>query len=330
MSFQKYESIDNYTNKKEIEYHLAKRPEYLTEKFIVQHKYDGANFQIIFQKNTKEFKFGSRNLLLEQGDNFFNYKEIIKMPEYVEMLQNVQKYLDSSESLNEINLFGEIYGNGVQNRIKYFSEDPNSKCNKKMVFFDVYFNGELQTQKNFIKWAAEMKIPVVDTYLIDSFDECIKFDPAKIRVELNGEKGDQIEGVVVKPYETEPAHRFYIKIKNVGFEEIRPNKEKKQPKKDDTTESVQNKLGINLNDKSYEYLVNFEKYLEINRVRNMFGKQSWKRRDMPKLAEAILNDAKTDFDIDYPDVKVDMNLVKKFYNKNVFALIKQEDKMFND
>jgi hypothetical protein len=142
MSFIQYDSISNHTDKRTLNEFLDANPDFLNEKYIVEHKYDGSNFQVIFTKNSTEPPtFASRNQILTDSDKFFNYKQVVKSPKYKEMFDKVQLYLNSNANIETINLFGELYGQ-VQDRVKYFDAREN-----RIIFFDVYFDQEVQTQK---------------------------------------------------------------------------------------------------------------------------------------------------------------------------------------
>ena len=153
MTFIEYNSISNHTDKRTINEFFEAHPEYLDVKYIVEHKYDGANIQIIFMKNESEPQFCSRNCILTENDKFFGYKSVVKSKKYKEMFERVQKFLDSNEQIKQINLFGELYGT-VQDRVKYFVSEIKEN---KLIFFDVYFDSKLQSQKEFIEWLEKLR-----------------------------------------------------------------------------------------------------------------------------------------------------------------------------
>lgn len=182
----KYSSIENSYNDKYLRTKLRRHPELTKQSYIMQHKYDGANFQIIFQKKNP-VQYASRNKLLIEGEKFFGYKNVLSSIQGVEA--KVQEFLENSE-YDEINLFGELYGDNVQNRIKY---ESNSALNIKL--FDVYFDKVLKSPKFFYEWTKKLEIPeklVVETMTPGpvSLDECLQFDTSSVRTNCD----DIIEG----------------------------------------------------------------------------------------------------------------------------------------
>jgi Rnl2 family RNA ligase len=326
MSFIHYSSIENHTNAKYIKKFFEHHPECLNEDFIVQHKYDGANFQIIFTKNPKEIKFASRNLILDEYSKFNDYQNVIKEEKYQNLIKNIQNFIDENEDIENINLFGEIYGYRVCNRARYSSD----KTRNSFKFFDVYFNGHKKAAKFFLEWSDKMGIPIVETFLIGKFDECVNFDVTN----KTTSEGDLIEGVVVKPYTNQgdqpEQSSFYIKIKNEKFKEV---EEKKLPKvkreKSDNNVNTSEvdeklkllKLGGNISE--------FDRYLTVNRLLNTYGKQEWTRKDIPKLAETLLLDAYADFKKDFPNSTCDIVELKKYFTSKVFKMISKEIKFEN-
>ena len=333
--------------------------QYKTIDFIVQHKYDGANFQIIFNRVTRaddgkedivEIKYASRNMLLsveKDGERFFNFGQVIK--KYQHQFDNISKYLLLNRQYKQINLFGELYGNGVQKRVKYFEEAGR----KELIFFDVCFDGCFASQKELEKWANEMNIPLAETFMKGPFDKCQQFDVSarftrttitavRSLREHDGElpvgispAPSQIEGVVLKPYDkvdniNEHLRPYYIKIKQVGFEEI--NKKCKQ----DTAEKQQQAVtGVDL--------TKFELYLTSNRVKNVLSKQVWTLNQMYDLGLEILLDAFEDYvtnslkntNVPYPDLAEQVKserrecFLRNYNNKNllnkIYGLIRQEE-----
>ncbi|CAF0893427.1 unnamed protein product [Brachionus calyciflorus] len=316
MSFLTYESIPNSFNKKEIEYFFKKHPEYWTKKFICEHKYDGSNFQIILSKVLNEetktnelvISYASRNCVLTEDQDFNNFRTILKEDIHVKALENVKKYFLESD-LKCLNLFGEIYGK-VQKRIKYDLDNRN-----KLVFFDVVFDEMYQNSKFFFEWAKKMELPVVEYFMIGSFEECMAFDVKSVKTQA----GDSIEGIVVKPYDDELTKPFYVKVKMEGFEEIVV----KPKEKEDKTQIDKNAKFKAIFDNHPE-MNEFENYLNSNRAVSAFSKKAWVKKELPQLAHEILTDALKDFKIDHEESKITIDMIKKVYLSNVFKIITDE------
>ena len=258
MSFIHYGQILNSYDKKT---HWMKK---LTNKFIVQHKYDGCNFQIIFSKEvdkpTINIQYASRNRILSPDEKFYDYVETVR--KYQNVIDNVSRYLAENSDLQSINLYGEMYGH-VLTRIAYNKLDPKTN---NLIFFDVLMDGDKQCPKVFIEWATKMNIPIVETFLIGSIDQCLQFDVENVSSDCY----NMIEGVVIKSYDTKPVH--ILKKKSIKFCEI-----EKIPK---PTECESNRKPES-----------FENYLTLNRVQNVFVKDLWEPTNRNKLVDTIMKDA---------------------------------------
>ena len=186
--FIQFSSIENRYNHKYVKGNLNRHPELGKQLFVIQHKYDGSNFQILFTKNDN-IQYASRNKMLTGDEKFFGYKKILpKINENV--LQKVQDYLNKSSEFRTINLFGELYGSPVNKRIKY-EED----CELRIKFFDVYFNNVIQSPKFFYEWTKAIGIP--EDLIVETMTKCpvtledaLKFNTKSVKTKCD----DIIEG----------------------------------------------------------------------------------------------------------------------------------------
>ena len=276
--FLKYKSCNGYTKG---DYDKTCKD----AQYVVQHKYDGSNFQIMFIKfdNCIKIKFASRNRILEK--DFNNHFCITKDKEHVDFFENIRNFLKSSK-YTTINLYGEIYGH-VQKRIKYIDLLEMNKIK----YFDVVFDGgKYECAKFFMKWANEMKIPTVETFFQGTLEECINFDISIPKSPF----GDAIEGVVIKPYD--------FKKKQIGFEEIGVIKNK-----------MKRKDGI-----LFE-LNEFYKYLNENRAYCTLSKEPY--TNISSAVEDYLKDAFEAFKDDYNDIELSFDLVSKVFTKQAHVTI---------
>ena len=142
MPFLIYPSIKNHnTISRGLNSFLEKNLIKIDDKFIVQHKYDGSNFQIIFEKKDSiSIKFASRNHVLEENSDFNQHKTLVKFEPYVGMIENIKQFFIEQTELTSINLYGEIYGN-VITRVTYYAPNESRQKNK-LIFFDVKFNNK--------------------------------------------------------------------------------------------------------------------------------------------------------------------------------------------
>ena len=325
MPFVHYNSIYNHKNQKSIKNFIEDNPRYTEAKFVAQHKYDGSNFQIIFEidrdlnQNEVNVSFGSRNFKLESDENFNNHRELVKKETIARMINNIKDFLLKSNKIKSINLFGEIYGKVIR-RINYYA--PGEKEENKLVFFDVLFDSNYQSCRFFSEWAQEMSVPVVETFFKGSLDECLA-----LRVEeYKSAGGDVIEGIVIKPFDhvLDRLDHFYVKKKLEGFEEIVvPKKNQSTPYE---TQLKKKKFSnLNCSDEKKTHLQLFENYLNSNRVKSVLSKKAWTKQDTKQIANELLIDALKDFNIDNETLDLDLPLITKAFNAQAFALIKQED-----
>jgi hypothetical protein len=320
MTFLEYGKIINYSEDK-IGYFINHEPNLLNETFIVQHKYDGSNFQIIFEKNSDKRTFASRNCVLEEKVKFNDFQTILKRDKYKILIDNVQKYLNESDNLNQINLYGELYGK-VFNRVRY-----SEKAENQIIFFDALFDLKLLPQQSFIEWSQKMEIPIVETFFIGKFSDCVKFDVSKIKTSF----GDLIEGVVIKTYDKTLVHDdniFYFKIKNDEFCEKMSQKEVKSPKEEKTNVLTDNEFFKSLKENDKTMLLEFQCYINANRLKSVFSKKAWLKNEIQILANELLKDAHIDFKIDNQDANLDETFLKNVFMKDIFKLIKDEN-LFN-
>lgn len=317
MSFLSYKSIPNQHNDKEIREFFKFNPDYATKQYIVQHKYDGSNFQIIFIKETDEdnstceikIQYASRNCILEPGNSFNNFRAILDEEIHHKAIENIKNYLKES-NIQTINLFGEIYGN-VQKRIKYDLDGKN-----KILYFDLVLDGVYQNAKFFIEWAKKMGLPIVECFMTGSFEECLNFDLDTCKTEA----GDCIEGVVIKPYDDENTKPFYVKKKMKGFEEIIVKKTEKNSK---TQSEKDSKCKAFID--QYPELEFFPNYLNQNRAISAYSKRPWTKKELPALANEMINDAFKDFKIDYEQTKLTIDLIKKLFLSETFKIVNEQN-----
>ena len=117
MQFTKYSSIENSYREKYINNIIEQG--YGNEEYVVSSKLDGANFSFIY--DGKEAEVASRNNVVD--GTFFNCSSVIdKYKDSVTSLYNhlwlLLAKLNAPKLLN-IQLFGELIGDGINNRVKY-------------------------------------------------------------------------------------------------------------------------------------------------------------------------------------------------------------------
>ncbi|WP_457559376.1 RNA ligase family protein [Candidatus Harpocratesius sp.] len=287
---RKYIEIEPIYRKKYIESFIRKYPELKNEEFILTEKIDGTNVRLCFTIDGR-LVLGSRNQILDEGKDHFGLKEVIKQPEY----QNLIAFLKEKvfEYKKEIMLVGELFGKGINNRIEYGE--------KRINFFDIYVDDKLQPQKVFfeiLQRFPELCVPILER--IHGLQKAIDY-PALFVSKISN---DFAEGLVIKPFSK--IYRrggiiFYLKNKNPEFEE-RPSKSKK-------TNRAPNPL---------------LEYISQNRVIDMFSKIGviTSKQDIGKYVKLIREDALLDFEKDNPDFKIEKKHLKGVNGKISKILLK--------
>jgi Rnl2 family RNA ligase len=216
MEFKEYNSITNHYQSSYVKRIVNQYPELANAKYVLQEKIDGSNWQIAVNGN--EVKFGKRTSFLDENESFFDWQNTVNKP-------HIKGFIDflktkSSELNQTIVVYGEIYGDGVQKRIKY--------CDGKDIkFYDVEIGGVAlspkETESFFMDNGFEsLHVPVFA--VVDSLQEALDYNTLIPTALWKGEDPQEIEGVVIKPYNENfydmgTGSRILIKKKNEKFAE---------------------------------------------------------------------------------------------------------------
>jgi Rnl2 family RNA ligase len=307
MPFIKYSEIDNSYQTKEMNYWLEKFPQLADETYVIEEKVDGSNISFIFEPNGS-FHLAKRSSLIEPDENFYNIQSVA-LKEYNDIISVVQSFARSTGS--SVNLYGELYGKGIQNRINYGD-------GKYITFFDATIDGKILRRIEIEDLVSSLNIEDVlmpHFGLVKGLYNALEFDVEKRPSLIYPEGGDFIEGVVIKPYHSLDYienERFYFKKKAEAFKE-RSAKKHKEPK------SVDSKL--------VELQSTFREYINENRVLSAFSKcgEINKAEDIGKYIKIVLEDAKKDFVEDYDVSDLDKKELRFIYNvsKDVVEILKK-------
>jgi hypothetical protein len=263
-----FSNIVNYKSTKIVEGNLEHNPFGKEEKFIIQEKYDGSNFQIIFVKN-EPTKFASRNQLILETDAKNKFNTYKKTETVCTICSKIETFLKDDAAITKIYLFGEIYGRGIQKRLDY---GPNVEFR----IFDLNIDDVWQSQKEMYSFCKRLDIDqfIVRDFGIHEFLECLKFDYESV---------ENIEGIVIKPYEMVNHNLQFKRIKN-DFDELNQQGVKREkevkPKK----------------------VTFFELVLDKNRILSNYGKDEWE--SIGEFAKFVLDDCKkaaVDQNIEYQE-----------------------------
>ena len=276
-SFLKYDSIDNtyafkINNWLDSKLHL--------EQYVIQEKLDGSNISFIFLENGR-VKVASRNNYLgcPETTDFFGISQVIKTDEFANLLEywsNKAKY-----DCCEYQLYGEIYGKGIQNRIEYGS--------KKIKFFDIRRNGHYLAQSEFYRLMeptfTNFIVPLVG--MANSLEEALSYSENFQTLEYAADFDNPAEGIVIKPWNTVVRNRF-------GERFVLKKKSDKFSEKSSKKSVKEEKIILPAVQKAQE---EFALYINENRVLSYFSKEGRleSMKDISKYIPAILNDALLDY-----------------------------------
>lgn len=239
---------------------------------LVSEKIHGANFSIIYNRETDTVHFASRSKIIS-GDNFYNVNSI------KEELERRMRDLVSSMLYNKhntITVFGELYGNRVQSNPVY---TPFELLTPSFVAFDLYFDGE----KKYETFAANMVLhdhfPVL-TLKSMRLCEALELD-VNIASEfamynkLVGVENNIMEGIVIYPmsgtYFRSNSESFLIKKKSKKWTEKRKSLGLTSEEKKEIPRSV------------LETVEMFRKYVTDNRLQNVVSKKTYLQKDFGNL-----------------------------------------------
>jgi len=171
--------------------------------FEISEKLDGANFSILVEGD--KVRFARRRGILKPEEKFYNYQEVMAE------LMNLIEYL---KTLGEdVQLYGELYGKGIQNRI-YYGE-------RQFFRWFMLRIGDFLSVKEADEILADfinLKVPVIETFEFKGkCEDFVDFLYEKIKtLNLEGK-----EGVVIKSYN---CPLFMIKYHTDLFAWKKPNK----------------------------------------------------------------------------------------------------------
>lgn len=285
--FIKYSEIENSYQQKYIDKELDYFPKLKECRYGAFEKLDGSNIQLIFYPGAytvlemmDSFQIASRSNKLNKEANFQGVCLPDLVNKYFPILRQFQMLANDANVM--INVYGELYGYGIQKRINYGKE-------KYLTFFDMRVNGEYISQKDFcsIMEDIEHKTQIPNLYVRPSHIFCSLKTALTVNpdfVSIFSPTKDHAEGWVIKPWDI--ASSFYLKIKSDKFKEKTKVREIKNKEYTITV----NKL------KAY-----FNTLINENRVLSVFSKEGeiQEPNQIGDYVKWVLEDAKKDFYKEY-------------------------------
>lgn len=299
--FQKYCSITNHYNTKDIVYWFQYHPELPNLKYVIQEKIHGSNLQLIFQPE-QELRLASRNNLIGYDDSFYTAKTVLDN-EWENGFKRIQIYANTENV--KVRVYGEIFGPKVQKGVDYGSV-------RKFRIFDIEIDGEWLSGQEVERFLLELQIIHLMVPILgyaDSLEEALAFDVNFNSTLVEAEKGTNImEGGVIKPYEkvvrSPEGSTFYIKKKNDEFKEKSAAKPVKDPTEGHTPEVV-------------AWREVFYQYLNDHRVQAVFSKHGeiQKSSQLGEYIRWVVQDAEETF------LTEEANFDKVAFNKKEYKFI---------
>lgn len=315
MNFKKFTSIENSYRQKEVQSIEINFP---GETFIVQEKIHGSNFS--FWTDGESVRCAKRSGFLKENESFFDYEIVLDRygKKILELFSDLKKQKYLAEELQELTIFGEIYGGvyphpdvkalpvtKVQKGI-YYSPDVD------FVAFDIKANGNYVGFKKFKAACMVGQIPFLDSIFEGTLRECLSVGneyqttiPA-----LHGLpeiENNICEGNIIRPVEVlyfGNGQRVILKNKNAAFSE-KKNKGSSQPK-----------LPVEVPEHIQELQLEGLTYITENRLRNVISKVGEvSQKDFGKILGLFSKDVMEDFGKDEPKILELDNKEKKMITR---------------
>lgn len=220
MAYVKYTSIENHYQDKYINGLLLNIVGIEDMLFQITEKFDGSNFQIEITKNS--VRYGKRSTWLAEDESFYDWQTIVRQTKVMKFIEAAQSYLKNKT--DQINIYGEIFGPAIQKRIQY-------GANKDIRFFEMKINGLWKSPKFMEEFMTELNSFELHTPIlgiVKGLEAALEFN-TEISTKLfekydkgNYDEAQEMEGVVIKPYEEALDYRnshVIIKKKNKKFAE---------------------------------------------------------------------------------------------------------------
>jgi len=318
-NFKRYSSIENIDKEKTILHFLSYFPELADEKYIAYEKLDGANIQLLFDKDVDGFRVGKRSAFLDKDDTFFDIWDTLdKYKLNLEVIEDDFK----RGPMQKMRLYGELYGPGINGRVNY---GPS----KRIAFFDLYYvDGEVDKDGELIEklmcqrdfkalmksWnVTDMMPPLKGMY--KSLDEALAIDVEFESKVFEVSKSPQnpvltnfAEGVVIQPYNKvyriPGRSHFIMKKKSKRFKDKEDkggaNKKPKEALPEGTSKLCRE----------------FLSYINDNRIIDVFSKHGNIEEDkqIGEYIRYVLEDAKEDFWKDNPELILTDKQTKVVFN----------------
>lgn len=270
----KYPSIENHYNISKSKKIMA----WIDKQFYATEKIHGSNQQIKLDKSG--FTFFSRNRQLDASDDF--YTKMSNSSNTKKILEIAKEYFEDN-NLEEMYIFGELYGSGIQ----HMQYKENLDNVQQFKVFDVFItkNNQMRTlsQSELYSLFDEI-LRVPDMNITDSLSKLIKNE-----LDNASKLGGETEGLVYKPVESQELelqdgsviNYVAVKHKTEKFTEI-----KSAPK-----------AKLEMATADIEFINNVSRYFTMSRLEGLLGKLAIEPSltNLNQIIPAYIADVKEDY-----------------------------------
>jgi Rnl2 family RNA ligase len=282
-------------------------------------KIHGANGCMIITDN--EIKFARRRAIVDDDDNFYNYKKIVERYK-----DNLRKFYNNIvniyQKVTTVRVYGELYGGiypGQQSVDIPVQQGIYYSPRVEFMAFDVHIEMSNETCEwlTYTMYSSELdkvNIPYVTSLFEGSFEDAIMFDNhfETTIPKLHGLpaiEGNICEGIVIKPSKSIllGGDKIMIKSKNCKFTEKKPN-----------TSNVFESITIP------EELKDLPEYVNDNRLDAAISKVGEViPKNMSKIIKEFTSDILEEYMRDHQLSKETKKLTGKMLSKLCVPLVKQ-------
>lgn len=297
MDFKKYNSLENAYRQKFINH----CHELGVNQWVALEKIHGANFSFICDENMVVTPAKRTSVLnkTEHGTyDFYGCNPIVE--KYTPEIQSLANVIGGP-----IQVFGELYGEGVQKEVKYGKKD--------FIVFDIMLKDGIFLDWPLVKDLCEIfDIPYAPELGRGSLEEMLSLSPEFTSKLCE----DNAEGIVIKPLVDNVllgnGSRPIIKNKSEAFSEKKQKPAKKPQKMPEEVVDIFN---------------DFCQYLNQNRLNNVLSKIGGdiSQKDFGKIAGLLAQDAKAEFERDEYLIDPDYwKLISKAVGKEASSVVRKD------
>lgn len=283
MRFIKFSSVENTYRGEE----LDRARDLGINNWITTEKLHGSNIGFYFAPG-KEPRIASRNGFTD--DNFFGMSSSPTIQELLPRLELAANYLIGEFGCNQVIIYGELVGDGVQKGVFYGKEKAFYAFRISMLFYDRPGEEEVFNYPIFDSVCDKFDIPVAPFIFRGSLDDCLNisnaFDSLIAKIPDNICEGVVIQPVAFASYHTGSAVMF--KNKNDKF-----------------LEKSRFAKGPRILDLDMEFVDSVTPYLTENLAQSIISKFGRNMSFIPLYMKEFNDEMVREIGVEYDDYKIE-------------------------